>query len=387
MSAQHPTETSATMWGERYTPPSVIAETAKALASSGVVDQLHISDQLMNFIPPELWSPENTPMTEHMPDPDSHADPVAVLTYAIAHAPELGVTMMTDSVRRNPAEMIQTMLTLANLTAGRAQFMIGGGEIKQAKPFGLKRSHGLDRMEDLFKLFHLVMDNDGPIDFEGKKSSWKRGFLGAAKPHRPQLWALGSGPRLVDLAAAYCDGLCVGTPLVWADPEIAAADIQRIRDIVESKGRDPDKFRFGIGCPTMIHDDPNVFDKAFDNPLVRWLACVMGRINGADWKRDGLDSPVPDDWTYYQKLLPFDMPPGFVSDALAKTTREHCERGLIWGTPEKVAKDLQAYVDVGVSWVLPLDYLPVVLDPADAANSAARMIEVCRRLKEAVPAA
>ena len=52
-----------------------------------------------------------------------------------------------------------------------------------------------------------------------------------------------------------------------------------------------------------------------------------------------------------------------------------------------LANDLQAYVDVGVSWDLPLDYLPVVLDPADAANSPARVIEVCRRLKETSPVA
>jgi hypothetical protein len=38
--------------------------------------------------------------------------------------------------------LTQTMMTLANLTGGRAKVMIGAGEAKQVTPHGWKRSEG-----------------------------------------------------------------------------------------------------------------------------------------------------------------------------------------------------------------------------------------------------
>jgi len=42
---------------------------------------------------------------------------------------------------------------------------------------------------------------------------------------------------------------------------------------------------------------------------------------------------------------------------------------------------LQAYVDAGVDWVAPVDYLPIISDPAEAAASLTRSIDICSILK------
>ena len=42
--------------------------------------------------------------------------PIPLLGYLLANAPGLGMAIATDSVRRGPAELIQAMLTLADLT-------------------------------------------------------------------------------------------------------------------------------------------------------------------------------------------------------------------------------------------------------------------------------
>jgi phthiodiolone/phenolphthiodiolone dimycocerosates ketoreductase len=80
-------------------------------------------------------------------------------------------------------------------------------------------------------------------------------------------------------------------------------------------------------------------------------------------------------------MKPYDTSPAFVDEVLAKTTRRMAELGFLWGSAERVAAQLQEYVDAGVDWICPADYLPIVLDPADAAGSLPRTIEVCERLK------
>jgi alkanesulfonate monooxygenase SsuD/methylene tetrahydromethanopterin reductase-like flavin-dependent oxidoreductase (luciferase family) len=70
-----------------------------------------------------------------------------------------------------------------------------------------------------------------------------------------------------------------------------------------------------------------------------------------------------------------------IADVLAKTTRAHAETGYLWGTPEQVAAKLGEYVDAGISFIAPADYLPVVGDPADAARSTDRSIDCMAALK------
>jgi len=374
-------ETAVIVFGDRYMPAGAIAEQARALQASGVVDYLEMSDQLNNFIPPSLWTTENTPMAAVLPDIDSPVDAFMAVAYAAAAAPGMKITLATDSIRRGPSELVQSMLTLANMTEGNAMFQVGGGEQKQCRQFGWKRGQGLARMEDLFKIFHAYWDTEGPVDFEGHHTTLKRAYLGGAKPHRPKLWGLGGGPKLLDLATTYCDGFSAAAPCVWANAEEAGSHIAELKQELERKGRDPEAFGFGIFCPVLLHEDEDRLDAALDNPLVRWMTATYGRITPTDWRKVGIEPPVPDDWTYYMKMVPYHETAEFIADVLTKSTREVAENGLFWGTPAKVAATLQEYVDAGVNWVLPVDYMPLMLTPEEAPTALGRSIEVCSLLK------
>jgi phthiodiolone/phenolphthiodiolone dimycocerosates ketoreductase len=381
-------ETAVAVWGDRHLPVSMIVEQVKALEQSGVIDGVLFADQLTNFIPAQLWTPENTPMAAMMGDPDSHPDVFVMAAHVLASAPKLKLAISTDSVRRAPAELIQTMLTLANITEGNATFHVGGGEIKQCKPFGHKRSQGVSRMEDLFKIFHAFMDNNGgPIDFEGRRWTFEKASLGGGMPYRPKIWGLGGGPQLLDYTTSYCDGLAVTCPPVWPNAETFAKERQIILDQVESKGRDPEKFRIGVWFPVMLAGDEEELERGLANPLVKWMSGIFGHIDAHLWKEDGLESPVPEDWNYFMNFLPHDTPQSFIDDLLAKTTREHCVKCWLSGTPAQVAEMIQPYVDAGADWICPMDYMPLVLDPDQAMAAFARTIELCHLLKVANPAA
>jgi len=84
------------------------------------------------------------------------------------------------------------------------------------------------------------------------------------------------------------------------------------------------------------------------------------------------------------KMVPYQETSAFISSVLAKSTREVAENGLFRGTAAEVAGTLQRYVDAGVNWVLPVDYMPLMLSPEEAPAALVRSIEVCAALKRAV---
>lgn len=215
-------QTSAFLWGDRYFPPAAVAQQAKALQDSGVVDFMSQSTQLGSFITPQLWRAENAPVAALLRDPDSLQDAFLMTAYSHAAAPELGISLLTDGLRIGPAQLTQMLLTLAQIAEGRMVVHVGGGEVKQTGPFGYQRSRGIKSLADFAQIFEKFCTSGGPFDFAGNHWTMTQAFLGSARPHRPRIHAMGSGPMLIDVATSYCDGLSSAAPCAWGTPEEAA---------------------------------------------------------------------------------------------------------------------------------------------------------------------
>jgi phthiodiolone/phenolphthiodiolone dimycocerosates ketoreductase len=374
-------KTALALWGDRHFPAAVVAEQAKALQAAGV-DGVLLADQFGNFIPPQLWTTDVTPSAAVLPDPDSHSDVFALGGYLLAAAPGLDLAVSTDSVRRPPAELVQAMLTLANMTTGDVVVQVGGGEVKQCQPFGHNRAQGMSRMEDLFRIFGALLDSGGaPIDFDGRRWTFERASIGGGMGKRPKVMGLGGGPMLIDHSTSYADGLATTCPPVYAGPDAFAAARAQILEQVKAKGRDPATFEFAVWFPALIADDRAELERHLDNPLIKWLGAVFGRIETTDWAKIGLESPFPPEWRYYSDLLPQATTDEFIAAVLEKTTRDHVLAGWVCGTPAEVAATVKEYVDAGADWVCPMDYLPIVLDPAEAPAGFARSLETVRLIK------
>lgn len=380
-------QTAVPIMVDRHLPAEAYGQVAEALQASGVVDQLQAWDQLTSWYPPSLWTSANSPMANVLPDLDSFPDVWAMTAYGVARAPELGIAISTDSIRKGPAELAQSALTLANITKGNVSIQIGAGEVKQHQPFGWKRSEGLRRLEDQFKAFHALWNTNGPVDFEGNLTTFDQAWIGGAKNYRPRMWALGGGPKLIDIGSTYADGFATMAPFISPTPEHWAGMVANMKHQLEAKGRDPEDFDFGVYAGVLLHEDPAVIDRALDNALLRWVTAIFGRINQADWIKEGHEPPFPPDWHYGMKLLTTKITDAEVHNALAGVTRPMSEKTWFHGTPEKVAADLQAYVDAGATWVSVIDILPTVLDPEDTQRALPRTLEVCRILKQNAAAA
>lgn len=366
---------------DRHFPASAAFDLARAYRASGVVDYLQGWDQMAGWCPPHLWNPQNAPLYSMRPDADSLPDQYSLMSAMVGAAPGLGASISTDCIRRGPSEMMQTMLTMANLTEGKAQFHIGAGEIKQLKPYGWNRSEGWTRLEDLFKLIKLYWEEDEPFAFEGNHWKLDGATLGYARAHKPQIWGIGGGPKMIDLATTYADGFGTMGPWVAHTPERWHEMVTDCKNQLEHKGRDPDAFAFGLYASSLIHEDHEVIRKGMENPLIKWMTACLGRFNMADWRVEGLEPPLPDKWHYSRNLLAHHISQSEVRNILDRVTPQMSNAGWFHGTPQEVAADLQAYVDAGATWISVIDILPMVLDPADGANALARSFEVAGMLR------
>lgn len=375
--------TSIPLISDRFTPPSAFAAQAQAAVQSGVVDELLVWDQMTNFWPRQLWSPAETPMAKVLPDIDSYADAFAVSAYVLASAPDIGVAISTDAIRRGPAEMFQTMSTLQNMTNRTATVMIGAGEAKQVTPFGWKRTEGIKRLEDQLQTFHALWNATDPVTRDGNFWSLKDAWMGSARGARPQVWVLGGGPKLLDLGTTYADGMAAIVPCVFPTAEAFKASVDALKADLVDKGRDPASFQFGIWFMALVHEDQELIQRALASPFFRWMAGIYGRLEMPAWRTEGFEPPLPDDWHYATKLLPVKWSDREVKELLSRVTDDMAARSFVYGTPESVAAQAQPYLDAGATWVSVCDILPLALEPEDAQKGLARNIEICSRLKHA----
>lgn len=367
----------------RWLPPQATAMAAKEMQESGLVDDILIWDQITWFFPPSLWKAENLPagFIDVMRDADSFPDAFATAAYVLGQVPDLGVSISTESVRRGPLELMQTMFTLADMTNKRAIFQIGAGEVKQLRPSKWRRN-GLAQLEDKLEIFSRYMDADEPLDFEGNHSKLDKAWIGGARANKPSMWALGGGPKLIDIACAKAEGFATVAPFAWPTAEKAGEQITTMREKVEAGGRDPDAFEFGMWTVALIHEDEEVIERAIRNELIRWQTAIFGRLNMADWDEEGIEPPMPRDWHYASNLEPMKWGEAETKEVIAKVTDEMVRKSWFIGTPEKVAAELKAFEDAGVSWIHVSDLVPIAIDIEEGATPMDRTYEVFKLLRK-----
>jgi phthiodiolone/phenolphthiodiolone dimycocerosates ketoreductase len=379
-------ETTVLVDNNRHVPLSMLAERVKAYDACGVVDEVMITDQLTSWFPLDMWTPENSGMAALVPDIDSFPDPFVAAALVLSSTQNIGISLATDAVRRGPAELMQSMLTLANLAEDRSlTLQLGAGERKQCTPFGWKRTEGIKRLEDQQRFIEAFWNTDGPVTMEGNYWNFSQAWIGGAKPKRPRVWGLGGGPRLFDITTTYADGFATSIPSTWPTPEAAAEKIAEIRKTVEQKGRDPEKFKIGVWAEYLLYDegDERLVEEALNNPLVQWMGILFGRFPHQAFADEGFPLPLGDPaWHYSIKYEPVKWSAAQVQEALDKLPRKLFESCFYIGTPAQIAEQMKPYVEAGVDWIMPTDLMNFIL-PVDQLEGAARRgIELCGLLKQ-----
>ena len=370
------------LWASRHVTPKLGVQFAQAMKASGAVDQMVVWDQLMNWFPQALWEPENSPMAAAFPDVDSISDPFTATAFALSGVDDLGFAICCDALRREPAEMAQALLTLAMATEGQGSLFLGAGEVRHIAPFGRKRSIGLKRLEDALQVLRLLLKEDHPVDHDGKVWQMRDAFIGnGGKDRKPEVIAMGGGPRLTDAALRYADGFSTGAPFVFADAEQYGEAIAGHRRTLSELGRDDDEFSFGLHHIVFICEDADDFERHVDNPLVKWYAATGGRINQAGWEPEGIEPVMPLDWHYAFDMIPGSMTKAELLAITDQVTPEMVRKTFFYGTPEQVAAEIRPFVEQGADRHLIADVSGLIVE-TDPIAAIGQLGEICRLVKE-----
>src|SRR5215470_7417979 len=136
---------------------------------SGRYHSIWLPDHMVSFWPESIWSPEFTDLATVSPSPHRHLDGLAVAAAVAVLTERVPIaTSVVDTVRRHPASLAQTALTIDHLAKGRFILGLGSGELENTAPYGFDFSAPVSRFEESLEVIRLLWESDGPVDFDGQ---------------------------------------------------------------------------------------------------------------------------------------------------------------------------------------------------------------------------
>jgi phthiodiolone/phenolphthiodiolone dimycocerosates ketoreductase len=319
---------------------------------SGRYHSVWLPDHMVSFWPDSIWTPEFTDLATASPSPHRYLDSfsvaaaVAVLTRNVPIA-----TSVVDTVRRHPASLAQTALTLSHLSKGRFILGLGSGELGNTAPYGFDFRAPVSRFAEAIRVIRLLWESERPVDFQGRFFALHHARLDTEpfEGRFPPIWIGGGGPRMLELAGRFAQGWW---PVGSVTPEDFAARLARIRASAERAGRDPLAITPACFVMCLIGDDAELA-QILRAPLVK---SYVLQVRGDFLRRCGFAHPLGDDWGGLHDINPGVLTRERILDLLAKVEPEMLLAVLPHGTPRRIAQIVKGYVDAGVRVPKILDY-------------------------------
>lgn len=310
----------------------------------GRYHSLWIPDHMVSFWPDAIWTPEFTDLATTSHSPHRHVDALAVAAAAAVLTKNVPIaTSVVDTVRRHPAMLAQTALTIDHLSHGRFILGVGSGETENTVPYGFDFEKPVGRFEESLKVIKLLWQSEGPVDFTGKFYTLEHARLDT-EPYEgrfPPIWVGCGGPRMLDITGRYADGWW---PTGVFTPEDYAAKLAVIHGSAERAARDPADITPCMIMPGFIGDDDELAE-IMEAPLIK--AYVM-QIPAYAMRERGFTHPLGEEWRGVQDINPSTMGRERILDMIGKVRPEMILECATHGSPKQVAWIVKGYIDAGL---------------------------------------
>ena len=320
---------------------------------SGRYHSIWLPDHMVSFWPDSIWTPEFTDLAVASPSPHRHLDALAVAGAAAVLTQNVPIaTNVVDTVRRHPAMLAQSALTLSHLSKGRFILGLGSGETENTVPYGFDFSKPVSRFEEAITVMKLLWHSEGTVDFEGQFYRLEHARMDTElyDGKAPPIWIGAAGPRMLDITGRHADGWWPAG--AWT-PEDYAAKLSTIRAAADKAGRDPMAIVPAFTQIALIAADDAEMAEITSAPLIKALAL---QFSAADMKMLGHEHPMGPEWRGYQDINPGVLTRERVLDLCAKVTPEMILAMVPHGTAKQVAARVKEFVDAGLRVPKILDY-------------------------------
>jgi phthiodiolone/phenolphthiodiolone dimycocerosates ketoreductase len=338
-------------------------------------DAVWWSDHFLHWFPPGVWTPDVTPMAAAVRSPHAFLDPMAVMAAAAVGTERVRLgTAVTDAVRRHPAVLAQTFLTLDHLSKGRAILGIGVGEAENILPFGFSYERRASRLIESLEIIRLLWGTIEPVSFEGDFWTLDRAILGA-EPYGdrpPPIWIAAHRPRVLRATARYADGWLP----VLTDPARYGEMLGRLRALTAEEGRPADAITAGLYAWIVVDEDRETARRMLDDTLLRLVALTAP---ADDYRRAGAEPPLAEGWGLLH-YVPTRVGREEALRLAAAVPRELLENYYMWGTPDDIVERLRGFREAGLEHVY-LANVTALGDMTKAASSTALLTDILHGLR------
>jgi phthiodiolone/phenolphthiodiolone dimycocerosates ketoreductase len=357
---------------------NVLAGVARRQAQG--FDAVWWADHLLHWFPTSIWTPDLVPQAAAQVSPHVWMDPFALIAASAAAAPSLRFGVgVTDLVRRHPAALAQTALTLDHITHGRFILGVGTGESLNLSPLGLTNEHPVGRLEEGLTAMRLLFGTPEEVDFDGAHITLRGVALGLRPfgDRPPPIWIAAHGPRGLALAGRLGDGWLPLCP----EPGAYAAMWEQVRASARSAGR-PDG-AVTPGCYTRVviaDDDASAQRTALRSLLLRFITLTA---SAEAFERHGYEHPLGAGVVGLTSFVPSGLSRDDALRLAAGVPDSVILDTVVAGSPTTIAVRLGKIAAAGARHLQIVNMTPLA-DPSQAAASERLLGEAITDLRRAV---
>lgn len=326
-------------------PPVELTVAQAVAAEQAGFDSIWYPDHLMGWFPRALWTADRSSIVNLLPSPHIYLDPAIVLALVgqATDRAQLG-TAVTEPIRRPPAELARTFVTLSHSTGGRAILGIGAGEKENIEPYGLDYRYQVSKLEEALRIIRMLWESKEPVNFDGLFWKLNRAVMDV-EPYGgeyPPIWVGAHGPRMLEITGRYGDGWLPSYPMEASD---YAERLARIRKSADEAGRDPMSITPGYQMYALVADDHETAHEIMASPLAGAMALVAPAWQ---WERSGRQHPFGSGFEGLRDYVPEWYSKEELEAAVAQYDPEIVHDLLAHGTPDEVAKQVEPFIEAGL---------------------------------------
>lgn len=288
-------------------------------------DSMWWADRLMGWLPA---------------GPHDLLDPYPLMGAAAAGTTSIRIgTAVSDPIRRHPAQLAQTALTIQQMSNGRLILGLGCGEVAGTRPYGIPYEKPVGHLIEALEVMKALWADGGPTEWSGHHYRLDRGVCGlAGKVSPPPLWLAAHGPRTLRLTGTRADGWLPTAHGV----EAYERQLLQIREAEEQADR-PGAVEAGAFLWLVAADSTERARELLRAHAVRALGLLLpqGALT---------TTPLPDG--PWGDLLPVDPA---MDDLVAQIDPDELEQVLPIGDPDTIAREVVRYIEAGARHIVLCD--------------------------------
>ena len=338
-------------------------------------------DHLMGWHPDSIWTEDVTPLARYQPSSHVYVDPFLMMSAVGAQTSHVKVgSCVTDLLRRHPAAVAQSLLTLDHITQGRAILGVGTGEQLNITPYGMEWSKPVAKLSEGLDVMRLLMQaGTETVDYEGDHFRLQDAVMGLDPygDRLPDIWLAAHGPRMLDITGRKADG--------WLPTKMSPDRYRESRDAIyrsaKAVGRDVDHFTPGMLAYILVGPDEESVQRLLAAPLVR-LLCIL--LPNRIFEMLGVEPPLGggSEGSGFHDFIPTRIDRAEAERIVDGIPPRVTQYYAFAGTVEQIAEEVTAYQQAGLRHLVMWN-ITGLGDPELAKFSFKAMEELKTMLREA----